>query len=197
MKTIVLVIYLFLLLLLYQTRSMVKSPTLPNHSLSPSSIFHKFPSNSCDVVGVMFIPRYLNPFSAHLKLTLFLSSTGKSPESIIAVDLASFVKYPDIFPCSFRQCNSVGIDVDGSDIYVNKSSANKDALCSVPPSSLIPFIFFILSYVGAWESGCLKWTSLEGSIKYSFILIDSANGPILAANNNGLRQPPCLTPLLR
>ncbi len=90
----------------------------------------------------------------------------------MAIDLDSYVRYPDISPYSFRFFDSTGKDEDGLLMYVNISSANNEILCSIPPLSFIPFM-----------SG--------------FGLINSANGSTLMANNKGLKQSPCLTPLLR
>lgn len=77
--------------------------------------FPEFAINSRVVIRVLTILRYTNPFSAYLKLNLFLSSTGQSPKSIIAIDSALFVKkYHDISPYYFRLLHSTHIGVDAS-----------------------------------------------------------------------------------
>lgn len=47
--------------------------------------------------------------------------------------LLIFILYPDICPNLFKIEIIAGTDLEGSEMYINKSSANSETLCSLPP----------------------------------------------------------------
>lgn len=51
--------------------------------------------------------------------------------------LLILVLYPDICPNLFKIEITAGIDLEGPEIYINTSSANNEALCSVPPLKIL------------------------------------------------------------
>ena len=80
----------------------------------------------------MLIPKYLN------RVEILKGKLPKSCWSFMVfignnILLLIFILYPDICPNLLKIEIIAGTDLEGSEMYINKSSANSETLCSLPP----------------------------------------------------------------
>lgn len=97
-----------------------------------TSNFWKFSLYRPAKVLVMLIPIYLN------WVEILKGNLSKSCWSFMVfignnILLLTFILYPDSCPNLFKIEIIAGTDLEGSEMYINKSLGNSETLCSLPP----------------------------------------------------------------